>query len=127
MELVKYFLVTFMQLFLSAVIPPLAAVAAAYLIAWAKKKLAQATADLDATVMWAIQEAVTAAVLAAEQMQLSDKIEDKKQFAINRATAWLKEKGIEFDLKTLDTLIEAAVMKEFNQNVIEVSEPVSNL
>lgn len=124
MELVKDFLVTFMQLFLSAVIPPLAAVAAGYLIAWAKKKLAQATAELDETTLWAIKQAATSAVLAAEQTGLGKSAIEKKDFAIATATEWLESKGIKFDLATLDTLIEAAVMTEFNQEAVIESKSV---
>jgi type II secretory pathway pseudopilin PulG len=114
MEIIKEFGLSFLQLFLGYVLPPLAAAIAALVISWLTKKINEATARLGENAQWAINQAVRAAVLAAEQVHLVDTAINKKEYALDKATEWLALKGIKFDLSTLDTLIEAAVMQEFN-------------
>ncbi len=125
-EILKNFGVSFLQLFLQLVLPALVSAIAAYVIAWFSKRLKEATAHLSNNTQWAIEQAVKAAVLAAEQVHLKDAAINKKNYAIDKATDWLKQKGISVDLATLDTMIEAAVMQEFNKaKVTGVSPAVS--
>jgi DNA-directed RNA polymerase specialized sigma24 family protein len=61
-----------------------------------------------------IRQAVEIAVLAAEQMEIGGFIEDKKQYALNIAQAYLNEHGWdEFDIDVLEAAIEAEVLKQF--------------
>ena len=58
--------------------------------------------------------AVAIAVAAAEQMELAGFIEDKKQYALNIAQAYLNEQGWdEFDIDVLEAAVEAEVIKQF--------------
>ena len=107
LEILKDFGVAFLSTFLQIVLPVLAATLAAYVIAWFKSKF-------DANNLQIVQDIVRAAVQAAEQMNLKQKVVDKKNYALTMAENWLQLKGIKFDLTTLDGLIEAAVMSEFN-------------
>jgi len=115
MEVLMDFFWNFLQLFLNAVIPPLIAVAAAFVIALAKKLIEKWTASLNLDVLAIVQEAVRSAVLAAEQAHLKDFAIDKYQYAMEQAANWLASKNIKFDLEELSGLIEAAVMDEFNR------------
>lgn len=119
MDVLNDFLWKFLQLFLNAVIPPLIAVAAAFIIALAKKLIAKWTASMNLDVLAIIQEAVRSAVLAAEQAHLKDFAVDKYAFAMEQASNWLASKNIKFDLEELSGLIEAAVMDEFNRGRAE--------
>jgi hypothetical protein len=116
MEVIKEFGLSFLQLFLGYALPPLAAAIAALVVAWLTQKIKEVTASLNERAHWAIQQVVNSAVLAAEQVHLVDILIDKKEYAIEKAMEWLEDKGIKFDLATLDTMIEAAVMAQFNKD-----------
>lgn len=119
MEVLIDFFWKFLQLFLNAVIPPLIAAAAAFVVAMAKKLLDKWTASMNLDVYAILQEAVLSAVLAAEQASLKDFTIDKYKFAMEQAANWLAYKKIKFDLEELSGLIEAAVMDEFNRGRAE--------
>ncbi len=106
---------SFAQNFLNAVLPVLATLLAGLLIAWIAEKVNAVKSRLSNDAQWVIEQAVRSAVLAAEQVHLVDIAIDKKEYALTAATEWLVSKGIKFDLGQLDTLIEAAVMSEFNR------------
>jgi len=103
----------FLNLFLQAVLPVLAAALAGWLysqarLAWQKFQNARPdTAD-------AIQWAAEIAVRAAEQANMGGLIDDKKHYALQFAQRWLKLKKIPIDLEALDGAIEAAVWSEIN-------------
>ena len=103
----------FLNLFLQAVLPVLAAALAGWLysqarLAWQKFQNARPdTAD-------AIQWAAEIAVRAAEQANLGGLIDDKKRYALQFAQRWLELKKIPIDLEALDGAIEAAVWSELN-------------
>lgn len=103
----------FLNLFLQAVLPVLAAALAGWLysqarLAWQKFQNARPdTAD-------AIQLAAEIAVRAAEQANLGGLIDDKKHYALQFAQRWLELKKIPIDLEALDGAIEAAVWSEIN-------------
>lgn len=108
LEILKDFGISFLSAFLNIVLPTLAALLAGYVIAWLKKKF-------DFENLQIVKDIVKAAVLAAEQENLAGRIKEKKEYALTMAENWLSTKGIKFDLTTLDGLIEAAVMDEFNR------------
>lgn len=116
LDILAEFGLKFLQAFLNVVLPSLAAVAAGFVIAWVKAKIKVATAELSESTLAIIQDAVHSAVLAAEQMNLVDKLDSKKDYALEQAANWLSAKGIQFDLGELSDLIEAAVMDEFNRD-----------
>ena len=104
----------FLNVFLGAVLPTLATALAGLAIVWINKKIALAKAQLSDEQEWVINQAINAAVLAAEQMNLKGEIQDKKAYALGIAQTWLASKGITLDLVTLEARIEAAVMAQFN-------------
>lgn len=108
------FLSAFLQKFLEVVLPVLATALAGLAVAWITKIINDIKSHLSGDAQWAINQAVGAAVMAAEQMHLVDAAIDKKDYALTAATNWLESKGIKVDLNILDTLIEAAVMNNFN-------------
>lgn len=112
------FLSSFAQNFLNAVLPVLATLLAGLVIAWITDVVNKIKSRISTDAQWIIDEAVNAAVLAAEQVHLKDAAIDKKDYALTSATNWLESKGIKFDLNQLDTLIEAAVMDEFNRSKV---------
>lgn len=61
-----------------------------------------------------LHQVVSVAVMAAEQLGLSGAIEDKKQSAINAASAMLESMGIQVTAEELDAAIEAAVATQLN-------------
>lgn len=62
-----------------------------------------------------IMDVAELVVKAAEQAKLAGLIEDKKEYAIRTAEAWLEKEGIKVDLDILDSAIEAAVFKFFSK------------
>jgi len=116
MEVFLAFFSDFMQKFLEAVLPVLFTAITGLVIAWITKVVNQIKSNINDDAEWVIQQAVTAAVLAAEQQGLVNDVMDKKSYAVDVATEWLAQKGIKIDLAKLDVLIEAAVMQEFNRD-----------
>jgi len=116
MEYFLSLLSSFGQKFLEAVLPVLFAALTGLVIAWITKVVNEIKAKLNDDAEWVIQQAITAAVYAAEQEGLVGNIQDKKAFALDVATEWLANKGIKIDLARLDVLIEAEVMQVFNMN-----------
>lgn len=104
----------FLQKFLEVVLPVLATALAGLAVAWIAKIVNDTKSRLSSDAEWVINQAVDAAIMAAEQMHLVDAVIDKKDYALTAATNWLESKGIKVDLNILDTLIEAAVMNNFN-------------
>ena len=113
------FLNSFLTPFLEAVLPVLAAALAALVIAWIKKVVEQIKSKMDERMLWMLEEATRAAVLAAEQMNLSGQITDKKDYALRVATEWLESRGVKINLAIIEAKIEAAVLEEFNKQKSE--------
>jgi hypothetical protein len=55
------------------------------------------------------------AVLAAEQLKISEKINDKKTWAVRWLTDALRQRGVSLPVGEIEAAIEAAVMEQFNQ------------
>jgi len=104
----------FLQKFLEIVLPVLATALAGVLIAWINKLVAEVKIKLGEDWQWAIHSAVTAAVMAAEQVNLKGELVDKKEYAMVFAENWLSERGIKVSLAVLDAKIEAAVWDVIN-------------
>ena len=63
---------------------------------------------------WYLEQAASIAVAAAEQSQLAELIDGKKQYAVEIAQAWLDAHGWdEIDIDVLEAAIEAEVLKQF--------------
>lgn len=60
-----------------------------------------------------LRDAADIAVRAAEQSKLAGLIEDKKDYALEVAEAWLEARGVTIDLHLLEAAIEAAVGENF--------------
>ena len=100
--------------FLLAVIPALVAYLAVYLKTVLDKKKLELE-NSKPQLAWAIQQAVSLAVMAAEQLGLNDIVFDKKQYAFQVAQQWLDDNGWEeVNIDVLDAAIEAAVLAKFN-------------
>ena len=85
---------------ISAVIALISALVSAFLIPWLKTKI-------DANKLQTIKTYVEIGVKAAEQLYTATDGEEKKAYVIN----FLAEHGIQFDVSTIDQLIEAAVLQ----------------
>jgi len=109
------FLNSFLTPFLAAVLPALAAALASLVVAWIVKVIGEIKAKLDERTLWLLNEATRAAVLAAEQMNLSGQIADKKVYAMKVAQDWLAAHGLKVDLAIIEAKVEAAVLEEFNK------------
>ena len=53
-------------------------------------------------------------VQAAEQLHLTDVIQDRKAYAIEQLQKVLNQRGVKVDVSVIDLAVEAAVMQEFN-------------
>lgn len=100
---------------LIAILPPLAAVMVAWMLAKAKEGWARAK-RWNPTVTDLIEEAAKFAVRAAEQAGAAELIADKKAYALQIAEAWLAQRNITTDLDLIDAAIEAAVLELFNED-----------
>lgn len=100
---------------LIAILPPLVAFLVSIGLAYAKrvwgdlKQRYPSVTDL-------VEQAAVFAVQAAEQAGAADLIEDKKQYAIQIAEAWLEANHITTDLHLIDAAIEKAVLELFNSD-----------
>jgi len=115
------FVSVFLQQVLEIVIPVLATALAGLVIAWLTQVINNIKAKLTANQQWIIEEIVSTAVMAAEQVGLTQLALDKKQYALGVAENWLAVKGIKLDLGILDAMIEAAVLDEFNRRRVPSS------
>ena len=98
---------------LLAAVPVLAAFAIAALRALVKKWLAELEASKP-SIAWALAEAVEIAVRAAEKMEFSEFIDDKKTYAFEIAQRYLNGAGWdEIDIELIEAAIEAEVLKQF--------------
>lgn len=110
------FLSVFAEAFLNAVLPVLAAALAALVVAWITEKVQVIKMRMTSQQRAIIDVAIKSAVYAAEQVHLKNAAIDKKNYALQVATAWLADRGIKVNLSELDTKIEAAVFESFNVN-----------
>lgn len=85
---------------ISAVIALISALVSAFLIPWLKTKI-------DTDKLQTIRTYVEIGVKAAEQLYTATDGAAKKAYVVN----FLAEKGIQFDVETIDKLIEAAVLQ----------------
>jgi hypothetical protein len=109
------FFTLFLQKFLEIVLPILAVALAGLVTAWITKLVAEIKIKTGNKYDAILDDAVQVAVMAAEQMDLKSKLEDKKATAIEIAQNYLDAHGIvNVNLKVLDDKIEAAVMANFN-------------
>lgn len=89
----------------------------AFLVAALRALIKKWLAELEANkpqLHWYLLQAAEVAVAAAEKMDASEFIEDKKQYAIEIAQSWLDAHGWdEVDIDVLEAAIEAEVLKQF--------------
>ena len=98
---------------LLAALPVLAAFAVAALRALVKKWLNELEQNKP-SFHWALSEAVEIAVRAAEKMEFSKFIDDKKDYAFEIAQRYLDNQGWgEIDVELIEAAIEAEVLKQF--------------
>lgn len=100
---------------LIAILPPLAVVLVSVVLAYAKKLWADLKQRYP-SVTDLVEEAAVFAVQAAEQAGAAALIEDKKQYAIQIAEAWLAANHITTDIDLIDAAIEKAVLELFNSD-----------
>lgn len=104
----------FVELFLLALLPPLAGMLAAWMLGMVRKVWAEVR-DRAGDWVWVLDEVAVTAVQAAEQMQLADMIADKKQYALATVDEYLRVRGFTVDMAIIEAAVEAAVLREFNQ------------
>ena len=102
---------TLLQQVLVVIVPPLAALAAA----WVVQEIRKIGKGINSDTMTKINWAVAMAVNAAEQAGAAKLITDKKKYAIDLAQQYMAKAGVTVDLTLLDGLIEAAVKTEINK------------
>lgn len=100
---------------LIAILPPLVAFLVSIGLAYAKRVWGDLKLRYP-TVTELVEEAAVFAVQAAEQAGAAELIEDKKQYAIQIAEAWLEANHITTDLHLIDAAIEKAVLELFNKD-----------
>ncbi len=65
---------------------------------------------------WLLEQAASMAVKAAEQANVAQHLDSKKDYALEVANKWLAAHGVPIDTFLLDAAIEAAVFDELNKN-----------
>jgi len=105
----------FLQSLLQAILPVLAGIAAAWLIAQIRIGLAKLKESHPDEYYWLDWLAITV-VNAAEQAKLSGLIQDKKHYAIEVMEAYLAKYGIELDIVVIEAAIESAIWQEINKD-----------
>lgn len=98
-----------------AVITACGAVLAAYATRVLKRKLSEIEARLDGEQRLLVRELAQMAVNAAEQLGLSEQIEDKKKYAVEYVEGALASRGVYLDAGQIVAEIEAAVWVEINR------------
>ncbi len=97
---------------LLAALPVLTVYAIRALKAWGDK--AFATINDKGSFVWVLESAVEIAVRAAEKMEFSKFIDDKKAYAFEIAQRYLDSEGWdEVEVELLEAAIEAEVLKQF--------------
>lgn len=108
----------FVSKVLEGVLLAFAPVLAAMITAWLLAKVRSAWAEFkqnQAVPAFVLEEVISIVVNAAEQMKLQGFIEDKKEYALQTAEAWLKARGFVIDLEFIEAAIESAVRKEMSE------------
>lgn len=98
-----------LQVLLEALLPVLAAMAAA----WLKSMYDTERAKLSAGEQIILDNIVKVAVFAAEQLKLTDAIDSKLDYATNLVQAECDRLGLKIDASQIRALIEAAVREQF--------------
>lgn len=94
-------------------LPILAGFAIRALKVWGDKVLSNIERNKP-SLHWALEEAARVAVGAAEKMELSKYISNKKEYALEIVQRFLDEAGWEeVDIKLVSAAIEAEVLKQF--------------
>lgn len=109
MEFVNMFIEKLMMYML----PPLAALIAAWIVAQIKLVLAKAK-SYNPDVMYQVEWVTGLVVKAAEQAGIAGLISDKKAWALEQAEKMLLAQGLTVDLEIIATAIESAVWTEIN-------------
>lgn len=109
---------------LQIVVPLIAAFLAGLIGHLVRRAIAYIKANIDASVLQQMEWLANIVVGAAEQSGLAGEIQDnakaKKAWALNELARLFKERGLpEVDFATLSTLIEKAVLDNFNRDVVE--------
>ena len=109
--------VNFLQQFVMGVLVLAAPVLTGYAIraikAWGDKVLADLEIDKP-NLVWALEQAAEIAVAAAEKMNLSGFIRNKREYAVEIVQRFLDEAGWdEIDVALLEAAVEAEVLKQF--------------
>lgn len=114
-------IVDFLNIFLQAVLAVAVPILATQLTRWALSKVAEARGAATEQQLMALDTITRLAVQAAEQAKLGGFVQDKKVYAIGVAEGLLKQYGVKVDLTQLSSLIEAAVLDEFNRDKLEAA------
>jgi hypothetical protein len=96
----------------AAILMACAPIVATYAVKVLKAKLAELAAKLSTEQITQLRYIASLAVRAAEQMNLSGQINNKKGYAIDLAENWLKSRGVNLDIEAIEAAVESAVMTE---------------
>lgn len=113
-----------LQAVLIVVLPPIAV----FIVKFLQAKIAMLWEEAKAwspTITQLVEQAARFAVVAAEQAGASQLIQDKKAYAIDVATDWLLEHGVDVNLELVSAAIEKAVLEYFHperMSVLEICE-----
>ena len=105
----------FLQSFLNIILPVLFAAIAGWVVVQIRAGLAKLKVVHPDEYYWLDWLAQTA-VNAAEQAKLGGLIQNKKNYAIEIMTAYLKKYGVVLDISVIEASIEAAVWTEINKD-----------
>ena len=108
-------LVVYAEQVLVVVLPLLASLASAWLVAQIKLKIDEIKANKHAEVGYVLENAVSMGISAAEGTLKSGEGKAKKDAAVELATAYLAARGVKLDVALIEGAIEAAVFDELNK------------
>jgi hypothetical protein len=106
----------FLNQFLLGALGILAPIVLGFVAAWLKSKRDAVRAGMTTDELYLLDSLSTVAVQAAEQAKLAGLIKEKKNYAVDIMVNYLTSRGVKIDLKAIDALIEAAVLREFGKS-----------
>ena len=110
LDLLQDFGLQLLQGVLIAAVP----IVVGFVAQWLRSQVALQKAKLSAQQISIINQIVSIAINAAEQLGLAEAIDDRKDYALAYAQEYLNLHNIKLDINLISVAIEAAVLSEFN-------------
>lgn len=89
---------------------------AGFAVRWLNSKYKEEKAKLNAWQEQALETFINVCVFAAEQLHVTEQIDNKLDYVIEMVEVWLSNRGLTMDVDEIRARIEAAVRQELNRD-----------